>query len=424
MSAAQQVEHVTCLGCGCGCDDLTVTVREGRIVEATPACPVGRAWLGDGSAPWEVLRAGKPAALEDALTEAATVLARSRGRLLVYLAADVTSQAQRAAVTLADLLRATVDTATSDAAAGGLVAGQRRGRATATLGEIRNRADVLLFWGVDPSQRYPRFLSRYALEPAGTQVPKGRAGRFVVAVNIGTDKGPAGAELTITLEPSEEIAALSLMRAAVLDHPTRDLSPNLTRAVRLVGRLTGARYAVLVHDAEPTAEPRNPLRAEGLTALAQALNGPTRAALSSLRAGGNRVGAESVLTWQTGYPFAVDYSRGHPRYMPGDRGLDRLGRGAFAAALVVGSPGLDGEAAAPLSGIDTVAIGPGASQAPFTTRVAIDTGVAGIHETGTGYRMDEVPLSLRPPFTGQRSAVQTLQALTEAVRTRLHGGKV
>ena len=223
MSAAHQVEHVTCLGCGCGCDDITVTVREGRIVEAIPDCPIGRAWFGDGSAPGEVLGAGKPVALEDALTEAATLLVKSRGRLLVYLAPDLTSQSQRAAVTLADLLGAMVDGATSDAAAGGLLAAQRRGRATATLGEIRNRGDVFLFWGVDPSQSYPRFLSRYALEPAGTQVPEGRAGRFVIAVNIGADKGPAGANLTITLEPSEEIAALSLMRAAMLALPAHDV---------------------------------------------------------------------------------------------------------------------------------------------------------------------------------------------------------
>jgi formylmethanofuran dehydrogenase subunit B len=423
MSPAHQVEHVTCLGCGCGCDDIAVTVREGRIVDAIPACPIGRAWFGDGSTPWEVLRAGKPAALEDALTEAATVLVKSRGRVLVHLAPDITSQAQRSALTLADLLRATVDSATSEAAAGGLLAAQRRGRATATLGEIRNRGDVFLFWGVDPGQRYPRFLSRYALEPAGTQVPEGRAGRFVIAVNIGADQGPAGADLTITLEPSEEIAALSLMRAAVQDHPARDVPPNLTRAVGLIGRLTGARYAVLIHDGEPSAEPRNPLRVEGLIALTQALNGPTRAALSSLRAGGNLTGAESVLTWQTGYPFAVDYSRGHPRYMPGDRGLYRLANGRFSAALVVGSPTLNKEAATALGAIDTVTIGPRASQAPFTTRVAIDTGVAGIHEEGTAYRMDEVPLSLRPPLSSQRSAVQTLQALTEAVRSGLSGRK-
>jgi formylmethanofuran dehydrogenase subunit B len=412
----KRVEHVTCLGCGCGCDDITLTVRDGRIIDATPACPLGAAWFGDGSVPWEVRRDGQAATFDEGLTEAAGVLAQSRGRVLVYIAPDVTSQAQRAAVALGDLLRAIVDSATSETAAGGLLAAQRRGRATATLGEIRNRGDVLLFWGVDPARRYPRFLSRYALEPAGTQVPKGRAGRFVIAVNIGADKGPAQADTTLTLEPHEEITALSLMRAAVLERSPGELPAPFNRAVGLIPRLTAARYAALIHDAEPTDEPRNQLRVEGLTALAQALNGPTRAALSSLRSGGNRPGAEAVLTWQTGYPFAVDYSRGYPRYTPGERGLDRLANGGFVAALVVGSPVVTDAASSALSRMSTVAIGPRASQAAFTSRVAIDTGVAGIHEAGTGYRMDEVPLSLRAALTSQRSAVETLAALTDIVR--------
>ena len=55
-----------------------------------------------------------------------------------------------------------------------------------TLGEIRNRADVLLFWGTDPAARYPRFLSRYAPDPPGVHVPQGRASRTVIAVDIGS----------------------------------------------------------------------------------------------------------------------------------------------------------------------------------------------------------------------------------------------
>jgi formylmethanofuran dehydrogenase subunit B len=415
----ERVEHVTCLGCGCCCDDITLTVRDGRIVGATPACPLGTAWFGDGSVPSEIHRGGQPATLDEALTDAADLLAQSQGRVLVYIAPDLTSQAQRIAVGLGDLLRATVDSVTSETAAGGLLAGQRRGRATATLGEVRNRGDVLLFWGVDPTRRYPRFLSRYAPEPAGIQVPEGRASRFVIAVNIGADKGPARADTTLTLEPHEEITALSLMRAAIQQRGPGELPAPFNRAVGLVPRLTSARYAVLVHDAESTDEPRNPLRVEGLIALAQTLNGPTRAALTSLRAGGNRAGAEAVLTWQAGYPFAVDYSRGYPRYMPGDRGLDRLVSGGFAAALVVGSPVVTDAASSSLSGISTVAIGPRASQASFRTRVAIDTGVAGIHEAGTGYRMDEVPLSLRAALTGQRPAVDTLSALAIRVAAKL-----
>jgi formylmethanofuran dehydrogenase subunit B len=205
----------------------------------------------------------------------------------------------------------------------------------------------------------------------------------------------------------------------VLGHSVPKTSTRLTQASQIAARLAQARYAVLVHDAEPTASRRDSLRVEALIGLAQALNEPTRAALSSLRAGGNRVGAEAVLTWQTGYPFAVDFSRGYPRYVPGERGVDRLAGRAYGAVLVLGSPILEGAAREVLGEVDTLAIGPRASQARFKTRVAIDTGVAGVHEAGTGYRMDEVPLTLRPPLRGSRSTTDTLRALMDAIRLEL-----
>ena len=295
---------------------------------------------------------------------------------------------------------------------------QRRGRAGATLGEVRNRADVLLFWGMDPAPRYPRFMARY-VDPPGTHVPDGRRGRTLIGVGVGSDSSPKGVDLTLALDPSEEITALSLMRASVQGYSREQTSPGLTQAIAIAGRLAQARYAVLVHDAEPGDQPRNSLRAEALIALTQALNGPTRAALISLRAGGNRVGAETVLTWQTGYPFSVDYSRGYPHYDPGERGVERLGSDRFRAALIVGSPALDGSLSGTLARMSTVAIGPRASQAPFAPRVTIDTGVAGIHEAGTAYRVDEVPLQLRPPLPGQRSAAEVLAALIAAVRAGL-----
>lgn len=423
MSAPSRIEHVTCLGCGCGCDDISVSVSQGRIVDVTPICPIGRAWFGDGTVPSEVLQAGQRASIDEALAEAASVLVAERGRCLVYLAPELSSQAQRAALGIADLLGAMVDCATSATAATGLLAAQRHGRAGATLGEIRNRGDALLFWGVDPTEAYPRYLSRYALDPVGTHVPRGRAGRFVMSVSVGTDKSFEGADLTLELEPEEEITALSLMRASVLGHSIPKVPVQLTQAVDIAARLARARYAVLVHDAEPTPLERHPLRVEALIALTQALNGPTRAALSSLRAGGNIPGAEAVLTWQSGYPFAVDYSRGYPRYTPGDRGLDRLAGGAFRAALVAGSPVIDGAVHAAFSGASTIAIGPRVSQAQFRTRVAIDTGIAGIHESGTAYRMDEVPLPLRPPLSGPRTAAETLRSLMVAIHAQLRRGR-
>jgi len=268
VSPASRASFVTCLGCGCACDDLTVQIADGRIADISPPCPVGRAWFGDGRVPGRILRGGAEVALEAALADAAETLAGARGGVLVLLAPDLSTQGQRAALAVADLLCATVDTATSGPAAAGLLAAQRRGRAAATLGEVRNRADVLLFWGVDPGPRYPRFLSRYALDPVGTHVTRGRAGRTVISVDIGRDRGPAGAESALVLAPDQEIAALSVMRAVALGNALGELPPALQAAADAAARLTTAAYAVLVHDGEPGEEPgRDAYRAEGLIAL-------------------------------------------------------------------------------------------------------------------------------------------------------------
>jgi formylmethanofuran dehydrogenase subunit B len=91
----------------------------------------------------------------------------------------------------------------------------------------------------------------------------------------------------------------------------------------------------------------------------------------------------------------------------------------FGAALVVGSAPFDDQTASALGNVPTVVIGPRASQSVYSPAVAIDTGIAGIHEGGTGYRMDEVPLSLRPPLAAIRSSVDVLEALHGAIRLRV-----
>jgi formylmethanofuran dehydrogenase subunit B len=422
MSPTTRVGSVTCLGCGCGCDDLVVEVADNRIASLSPPCPLAQAWFGDGRVPSAVRRAGADATLEAALADAADVLAGASGRVLVVLAPEITSQAQRAALGLADLLRATVETATSGPAAAGLLAAQRRGRTAATLGELRNRADVVLFWAVDPSARYPRFGARYAPDPVGTHVPKGRAGRLVIAVSIGRDRGPAGADVELALAPDQEVPALSVMRAVALGNPLGELPAPLKGAADIGAQLAKARYSAIVYEAEPAAEPaRDPYRGEGLLALAQALNGPSRAALSSLRAGGNRSGAEVVLTSQTGYPMSVTYGSGTPQYRPAGRGLAAAAADAEAILVVGAAAGL-GESLGSAAGRSPVLIvGPRASEAPMTARVAVDTGIAGIHEDGTAYRMDDMPLRLRPPLQAERSVVAVLSELLAAVRARRPG---
>lgn len=408
----RELPHVTCLGCGCVCDDILLTVRDDRIVHAERACPLGVAWFGDGRVPGAVRVEGRESDVERALDAAAALVHSARGRLLVFLADDISCEAQRAAVAIADRLGAMTDGVVSETAAAGILAGQRRGRASCTLGEIRNRADLLVFWGTDPDEQYPRYTSRYAVYPPGLYVPRGRRGRTVVSVSVGADRGPDDADLRIALTPEDEVPALAALRARLLNRIIGDASALSPELMQLAGRMTASRYVAIVSDGEPGAERRRPERVEALITLVQTLNGPTRASLSILRGGGNRSGAEAVLTWQTGFPFAVDFSRGAPRYRPDRRAGELLEAGAIAAALVVGNPAsVPANLRAGLGAVSTVVIGPRASEAPFPAGVAIDTGVAGIHEAGIAYRMDDIPLPLEAALAGPRSAAETLESL-------------
>lgn len=392
--------RATCLGCGCACDDIDVVVRDSRIVDARNACPLGLQWFGDGVVPARVLADGRDVPLEDA-ADAAMRLLVDASRPLIYLAPDVTCEAQREAIALADRLQATLDTVTSSTAMPSILAAQEQGRAGATLGEVRNRADVLVFWGVDPSERYPRFWSRYAPEPAGVHAPEGRRSRRVVAVDIGEHRGPEDADARISIAPGEEVPVLVSLATSgrVKSAPTESIA----------AALAGGKYVVFVADAEPQAG-RDPGRSAALIALTQALNATTRCALSTLRAGGNRSGADAALTSHTGYPAAVDFSRGYPRYRPHDAAVARE---EADAVLVIGSMReVPRDVAAVMQRRACAVIGPRASEVAGA-RIAIDTGVAGIHEGGTALRMDDVPLPLRRCLEGPpqlRDVLQTLRS--------------
>ena len=420
---------VTCLGCGCACDDISITVRDGRIVQAARACELGAAWFGDGSLPAEAAIDAVRAPMDAALAAAAALLSASQ-RPLVYVAPGVTNETVREAVALADVLGAALDSVTSDTAMGAILAAQERGRASATLGEVRQRADVVVWWGVDPSARYPRYAERYAPLATGIHVPDGRTSRTVIAIDIGETESAPDADRRFLLPAEDEVATLSALRSLVTmqagETAPHDGDPVRAaiwaRARALAPALTAGRYVLVVADAEPvtsgTATTNDQVRLSALIALVQALNGPTRAALSLLRGGGNRSGVDAVLTSQTGYPAAVDFSRGAPRYRAFDgRASQLLTRGEADAVIVIGyldhvPPGV----VALMRTVPMVVIGPDASAMTLGPRsVAIDTGLAGVHDAGTALRLDDVPLPLRAVLPGPPAAAPVVKALREAV---------
>jgi len=109
------VKNATCTFCGCVCDDIELHADHERIVKTKNACILGEAWFRNHTAEHafpDALIDGKPATVDDAVEAAADFLHRAH-MPLVYGLSNVTCEAQREAVALAELTGGIIDSHTS-----------------------------------------------------------------------------------------------------------------------------------------------------------------------------------------------------------------------------------------------------------------------------------------------------------------------
>jgi formylmethanofuran dehydrogenase subunit B len=109
------VKNATCTFCGCVCDDIELHAEGDRIVEAKRACSLGDAWFRNHTAERafpDALIDGQPASV-DAAVEAAADFLYKANMPLVYGLSNITCEAQREAVALAELIGGVIDSHTS-----------------------------------------------------------------------------------------------------------------------------------------------------------------------------------------------------------------------------------------------------------------------------------------------------------------------
>ena len=109
------VEHAVCTFCGCTCDDIELHADGERISEAKRACILGKSWFLNHTAEHlypDALINGQPATVDDAV-EAAAEFLHQADMPLVYGLSNVTCEAQREAVSLAELVGGVIDSHSS-----------------------------------------------------------------------------------------------------------------------------------------------------------------------------------------------------------------------------------------------------------------------------------------------------------------------
>ena len=426
---SQLITDYVCTACGCLCDDLTLTVEGRRITRVEPPCPVATGFFlkERPEPPAAALIDGQPATLEAALARAAEIL-QAADAPLIFGCEHATVDAQRAAVALADRLGATIDPTDAAGRSQNHAAIQTLGAVTATLGEVAGRSDLIIYWNCDPAVTHPRHIERIARHPytaPGDHPTK----RRVIVVAPNRNSSTKLADEALTLRPGSDLAALAVVRAIVaaekpeeikIDHADqveRATGAPLAQWAYLAERLKHAHYAAIFY-APDKSDPAGPdAVVQSITEFVRDHHRHTRAVALPLGEPGNAPGAAQVLTWQTGFPAAVNFAAGYPRSLPGESTATAiLERGETDAALIIASDPCDerttaltAAAQAHLRKIPTIVLDDRVTETAKQATVAIFTPTFGIETAGSVFRSDNVALPLAAAIPPNRPAAEELQ---------------
>jgi formylmethanofuran dehydrogenase subunit B len=316
------VEDVACTLCGCTCDDIGVRIAGNRVVEAERACGLARPWFlkQNEASPYACEIEGKPAPYEAAIGRAAEILERSDAPLLYGLSRSSTP-GQRTAIELADHLGAVVDTTASRRHAASIMALQRVGESTCSLGEARSRCDLIVYWGSNPVETHPRHLERYSVDAPGAFL--GGRKRTLVVVDVKETETSRRADLFLKIDRGKDFETLWALRALVAGRTLPlgfDVGIQQAQLVELAERMKtcGSGIVFFGHGlalggttrAATHTSGTGVANVEALLLLVTELNMHVRFYARRMRVLGDVAGADSVLCWQTGFPFSVSLNRG------------------------------------------------------------------------------------------------------------------
>jgi len=330
------------------------------------------------------------------------------------------ANAHRESIKLAEEVGAIWDHCPSVCHGPSVLAIQEIGLAGCTLGEIRNRSDLIIYLGCNPMEAHPRHMSRYTTFPRGYFRDKGFQERTVVVIDIRRTETAKLANHFLQIEPGGDFEFLSALRAVVRG---RKLTVNSVsgipteKIVELADILKNAKHGALFFGLGLASTKGNHRNVDAALSLVRDLNEYTKFYVMALRGHYNVTGAQNVLTWISGYPFAVSLMRGYPQYNPGEFSLTGvMSRGEADAAVIVAS---DPVGNSPKQVMEHFAKIPLIVLDPYetpTTRlgdVVFPVTISGVESEGTAYRMDTVPLRLRKVKQGPKGVLTDHKVLTK-----------
>ena len=468
------VTDVVCPVCGSLCDDLEVFVKNNHVLIVKNACAMGEAkFLGyaEHRVKTPLIRRSNQlvaASLDEAIDRSAAILASAHYPLL-YGWSNTSCEAIKKGIELAEEVGGVIDNTTTICHGPSILSIQDVGIASCTLGQLRHRADLVIYWGSNPWSAHPRHIERYTAfsegryqdsewhgyvlksratqsqkrlqraadlvskteaseerESAGLPLTQPKKGRKLIVVDVRRTRSAEIADYFLQVEPGKDYELLQALRLlvryeeleveAVAGIPVEVLED-------LADVLIGCDFGILFFGVGLTMSQGKHRNIDAAISLTRDLNQRTKFLIMPMRGHFNVTGANTVSTWQTGYPYAVDFSQGFPYYNPGETSaIDILNRGEADASLIIAS---DPVAHFPKQTVQhilknpLIVIDPLETPTSLMADVVIPSALVGVEVEGTAYRMDHVPLPLKKvvkPPRGLLADEEILEKILQRVR--------
>ena len=469
------VKAVTCPVCGCLCDDIELRTENGKIVKVKNGCAMCESkffgYSGHRLLKPLIRRNGElvEVSLGEAIKKAAKILSEANYPIL-YGWSSTSCEAIRVGVELAEEVNGIIDNTSTICHGPSTLSTQDVGMTSSTLGQIRHRADLIIYWGSNPWSAHPRHIERYTAFPEGrfaksawkgyltkikaSNVKKKieralrrlqrkeklsvsslyacpypallKKGRKLVVVDVRRTRTAEIADYFIQVEPNKDYELLHALRALIRDQEVEvdDVAGiPIEYLEEIADVMVNCNFGVLFFGLGLTMSRGKLRNIDAALSLARDLNMRTKFIIMPMRGHFNVTGADTVFTWQTGFPYAVDFSLGYPRYNPGETSaVDVLLRKESDSALIVAS---DPVANFPRKAVEhlvknpLIVIDPHLNATAQMADVVFPSAFVGIEASGTAYRMDHVPLPLKKivdPPRGVLSDEEILRRILSEVR--------
>lgn len=404
------VTDVICPFCGTLCDDLEVEVSDDgkQILEVRNACAIGATKFLHSQASDRIIRprmkqddgTWKDISYAEAAKYTAKILCEAK-KPLMYGWSSTSCEAQATGHMIAEQVGGIVDNTATVCHGPSLIAVHDVGIPSCTLGEVKNRADRIVFWGCNPAHAHPRHMSRYSIFPRGYFTGKGSKSRKIIVVDPRPTDTASLADYHIQIEQGRDYELLDAIRVALKNGPLPDVVAGVPKEkIYEVSRvLKSGRFVVIFFGMGVTHSLGKNHNIDEAIAVTSDLNAYTKASIIPMRGHYNVTGSGQVLGWQFGFPFCVDLSRGFARYNPGETSSnDLLLRKEVDACLVLGSdPGshFPNKSVQEIYKLPSVCIDPHMTPTAAVSKCHVPVAFVGVEVGGSCYRMDNVPIEAR-----------------------------